>query len=172
MATANNTYDVRIQLKNDIEANWIAHPIVPLAGEVIIYSADREHPYSRLKIGDGTLNTDNLPFIDAGTLNGDASFILKYANFASFPSPGSPDKLYVDLSTSNIYHYTANTGYTQLAQFTVSTATIHDVVFWGAGTMTNASVASGILTIKNGIAPQLLTQNTQVVTNITGGVSI
>lgn len=46
---------------------------------------------------------------------------------------------------------------------------IKDVVYWGPGSMTNASVTNGILNIKNGIAPQLLTQNVLVVTDVQGG---
>ena len=61
----------RIQLKNDTEANWDkAIHFVPLLGEVIIYSADDTHPFSRLKVGDGITTVVNLPFIDASTLNG------------------------------------------------------------------------------------------------------
>ena len=61
----------RIQLKNDTEANWNkAKNFVPLKGEVIIYSADDTHPFSRLKVGDGNTTVNNLPFIDATTLNG------------------------------------------------------------------------------------------------------
>ena len=32
---SNGTYKMRIQLKADTEANWRAHPIVPLANEII-----------------------------------------------------------------------------------------------------------------------------------------
>jgi len=77
MATSNNTIKTRIQLKSDTEENWIkAGPkdgstgFVPLRGELIIYSADETHAFSRLKIGDGTTNVVALPFIDSGTLNG------------------------------------------------------------------------------------------------------
>ena len=61
----------RIQLKNDTEANWDkALRFTPKEGEVIIYSTDDSHPFSRLKVGDGRTTVVNLPFIDAGTLNG------------------------------------------------------------------------------------------------------
>lgn len=158
IGNSNNVLATRIQLKSDTETNWLANSITPLLGEIIIYTPDANHSYSRLKVGDGQTNVTSLPFIDAGSINGDETFILKYANFDSFPSPGEVDKLYVDLSTSKIYHYAAGTGYTQLANFnmTVSKSTIRDVVFWGPGSMTNASVQDGILTIRNGVAPQLL----------------
>jgi len=118
MATANNTIKTRIRLKSDTEANWNkAGPkdgsagFVPLAGELIVYSADATHPFSRLKVGDGSTNVVNLPFIDAGTLNGNETEIVKKENFAAFPSPGSEDKLYVDLETNRIYHYSPASGY-------------------------------------------------------------
>lgn len=66
-----NTVHTRIQLKNDTEANWNrAINFVPLQGELIIYSADESHPFSRIKIGDGETTVINLPFIDAKTING------------------------------------------------------------------------------------------------------
>lgn len=173
MATANNTINTRIQLKSDTEANWqvVNSTFIPLEGEMIIYTPDNTHSYSRAKIGDGHTSVGDLAFLDAGTLNGDESFVVKYATFNNFPSPGSPYKLYIDLSTSNIYHYSSISGYTQLVSFTLTHTTIHDVVHWGAGRMTQASVVNGILTIRNGEAPQLLRQEVQVVTNITGGIS-
>lgn len=67
MATT-RTIKTRIQLKNDTEAHWnLATNFVPLMGEVIIYSADDTHPFSRLKVGDGVTTVENLPFIHAGT---------------------------------------------------------------------------------------------------------
>lgn len=173
MAIANNTIQTRIQLKSDTEANWerVGLTFIPLDGEMIIYSPDATHDYTRAKIGDGHTAVGSLPFLDAGTINGDESFVLKYANFDAFPSPGATDKLYIDLSTALIYYYSATNGYTQLMSLSLTRTTVHDVVHWGPGTMTNASVTNGILTIRNGVAPQLLTQNVQVVTNITGGAS-
>ena len=61
----------RIQLKNDTENNWNkALSFVPLMGEVIIYSPDDSHPFSRIKVGDGVTTVINLPFIDATTIDG------------------------------------------------------------------------------------------------------
>ena len=68
---ATNTIKTRIQLKNDTEINWNkAKNFIPLRGEAIIYSADSSHPFSRLKVGDGTTPVIDLPFIDAGSING------------------------------------------------------------------------------------------------------
>ena len=76
---AENTIKTRIQLKNDTEANWNkAGPkdgslgFIPKQGELIIYTADEAHPFCRLKVGDGSTNVVNLPFIDAGTIGGKA----------------------------------------------------------------------------------------------------
>ena len=70
---AENTINTRIQLKNDTEAHWdLAVNFIPRKGEAIVYSADSTHPFSRLKIGDGSTTVSNLPFVDAGTLGGAA----------------------------------------------------------------------------------------------------
>ena len=61
----------RIQLKCDTEANWRkAVGFSPLLGELIIYSTDETHPFFRIKVGDGITNVNDLPFIDASTING------------------------------------------------------------------------------------------------------
>ena len=68
---ASNTIKTRVQLKCDTEANWDrAVNFRPLKGEVIIYSTDDTHPFSRFKVGDGSTLVSDLPFIDAATLNG------------------------------------------------------------------------------------------------------
>lgn len=68
---SNPIIKTRIQLKNDIEANWnkIAQ-FIPLRGELIVYSTDETHPFSRLKIGDGTTPIIDLPFLEAETIGG------------------------------------------------------------------------------------------------------
>lgn len=67
-----NTINTRIQLKSDTESNWelIDETFVPLNGEIIIYAADGEHAYTRLKVGDGRTVLHNLHFIDAGSIDG------------------------------------------------------------------------------------------------------
>lgn len=176
MATANNTIKTRIRLKSDTEANWNkAGPrdgsagFVPLQGELIVYSADATHPFSRLKVGDGSTNVVNLPFIDAGTLNGEETEIVKKDSFSQFPSPGSEDKLYVDLSTNRIYHYAAASGYTQLSNFNynVSKSQVGSVVSWLPGVAAQAKIENNILKITNGMLPELLWLKTDVVTDVT-----
>ena len=58
------TMQTRIQQKTDTEANWNLSNLVPLAGELIIYSPDENHTASRLKIGDGVTVVTELPFVD------------------------------------------------------------------------------------------------------------
>ena len=178
MATANNTIKTRIQLKSDTEANWNkagpkdgSNGFVPLSGELIVYTADATHPFCRLKVGDGVTNVVNLPFIDAGTINGEEVEIVKLNTYDDFPSPGNSDKLYIDLSTSKIYHYTNTTGYIQLSNFiyTATKSTVKNITYWGPGRAASAEIANNILKITNGIAPQLLTENMMVVTDIQKG---
>ena len=175
MAISNNTIKTRIQLKSDTEANWSkagpkegSNGFVPLMGELIVYTPDATHPFSRLKIGDGTTNVVNLPFIDSGTINGEEVEIVKCAQKIDFPSPGSPDKLYIDLETSKIYHYAVGNGYSQLSNFEYSPVktTIQRIVYWGPGKMTTLEIANSILEVTNGIEPELRTTNFEVVTDI------
>lgn len=73
------TLFTRIAQKHDLEVNWLANPIIPLQGELIIYDIevdsagntlalpdDRTEPYTyeRIKIGDGISTATALPFID------------------------------------------------------------------------------------------------------------
>ena len=54
---------MRTQQKHDIEANWQkAAAFIPMSGELIIYDADENYDYSRLKIGDGITSVIDLPF--------------------------------------------------------------------------------------------------------------
>ena len=187
MATNTNTIKTRVQLKSDTEANWKKSVLstdhidgektsgtsfVPLLGELIVFTSDDTHPFSRLKVGNGEQNVLALPFIDAGTLNGDVlpeSTVVFYPDIDSFPSPSTPNKLYVDLSTGIIYCYTYSGGYTQLSNFTYSLekTTVSSIAYWRAGSMTTLSCAGGTLSVTNGILPQLNYDNISVVRNIT-----
>ena len=117
---ATNTIKTRIQLKCDTEANWnkavlvneggiektTGTSFVPREGEVIIYKADDTHPFSRLKVGDGTTNVVRLPFIDSGSVGG---FVFK-EQFSLFPSIGYENELYVDVANGLIYKWTNSGG--------------------------------------------------------------
>ena len=180
MATNNNTIKTRIQLKSDTEENWRKSVLttdapgiglktsgasfVPLKGELIVYLEDSTHPFSRLKIGDGNTNVVNLPFVNAVTINGDEIGIVKKNSANDFPSPGSSDKLYIDLSTNRIYHYVLGSGYAQL--FNVSTTTIGSVMDWTRGEATIASAEGNVLKIDNGSAPNLFWMEKTVVNDV------
>lgn len=161
----------RIQLKNDTETNWNkAINFIPKQGEIIIYSADDSHPYSRLKVGDGATTVTSLPFVDAGTLNGEvlADVIVTGANRYSFPPIGQEHKLYVDLNKDAIYCYKPNTGYTQLSHFkyTATKTQISTITGWNPGIMTTAAVNGNNLIIENGAVPVLELGTLDVVTDI------
>ena len=56
----------RIQHKVDTEANWTTagqNGFIPKNGEFIIYKEDENHPYRRVKVGDGVTPVHELPFI-------------------------------------------------------------------------------------------------------------
>ena len=61
---ATKTLNGRVISKHDIEENWwLAKNFIPQAGEIIIYDPDENYYYSRLKIGDGVQNVNDLPFL-------------------------------------------------------------------------------------------------------------
>lgn len=50
--------------KNGSEADWAKiQKYIPPNGEIIIYNADENHPYDRIKRGDGVHLPRDLPFI-------------------------------------------------------------------------------------------------------------
>ena len=168
---ATNTLEGRIRLKMDTEENWNANPIVPLAGELIIYSADSTHSYSRLKVGDGSSSVTALPFIDAGTIQGselpDGS-VYTFPNRSSFPYPGVPNSLYIDLSKNIIYCYTSTGGYAQLSNFTYSVerTQVSNITYWRTGVQPTFNAEGGILKVTTGVLPSLNYETISVVRNI------
>lgn len=173
MAVSNNTLKMRIQSKNDTEANWnklgpnSSSPFVPLHGEIIIYLPDNTHDYTRLKVGDGSTNVVSLPFIDAGSINGEKTVIQEYLNFSSFPQPGSPHKLYIDLETNQIYYFDSSRGYILLIG--TQTAQTSRITWWGPGAPTQANIEDNILKITNGTAPLLAYNNVNAVSGLVIG---
>ena len=66
------TFNTRIVHKHDIEVNWNkAVNFVPKAGELIVYDADENYNYPRLKLGDGIKKVVELPFATQGALQSD-----------------------------------------------------------------------------------------------------
>lgn len=63
MATE-KTINARMQMKTDTALNWSkAINFIPKKGEIIIYEADSDHGYERMKIGDGSTKVNDLPFV-------------------------------------------------------------------------------------------------------------
>lgn len=61
---ANKNINARFQNKHDIEANWLTlENFIPMQGEIIVYDVDSSHNFIRVKVGDGSNNINNLPFI-------------------------------------------------------------------------------------------------------------
>ena len=126
---ATNTIKTRIQLKNDTEAHWsLAVNFVPKEGEVIIYSADDTHPFSRLKVGDGETTVNNLPFIDANSINN----LILVETYNDLPSTGDVNYKYIVVRTTTVYEwdqiqenynalYNFNTTYTGRAGISINT---------------------------------------------------
>lgn len=58
-----NLSKARIQQKRETQANWEKSSLVPKDGEIIVYKKDSNNPAPRMKIGDGSTNVNNLPFV-------------------------------------------------------------------------------------------------------------
>lgn len=71
----------RIIQKHATASDWAkAVNFVPLAGEVIVYDVDANYSYERIKIGDGSKNVNDLPFlmsVDSNELNAMLEEVLK-----------------------------------------------------------------------------------------------
>lgn len=174
MAILNNTIQTRVQLKSDTEAKWEiagANGFTPLLGELIIYTSDDTHSYSRVKIGDGNTNINVLPFVDAGTINGETlpeDNIVFYASKSLFPYPGASNKLYIDLSNNRIYYYTPAGGYGQLSNFiyNIEKTSVSNITYWRTGSQTKLNCNNGILNVTSGVLPSLNYETISVVKNI------
>ena len=55
----------RIALRIDTEGEWnkVGNEMIPLKGELIIYSTDELYSFQRFKVGDGQTELNKLPFI-------------------------------------------------------------------------------------------------------------
>lgn len=53
------------------EAEWNLLPkVVPFKGELVLYAPDRNHPYVRMKVGDGKTLLKELPFTINDVIDG------------------------------------------------------------------------------------------------------
>ena len=67
----------RVSQLHRTEAEWARLPnFIPLAGEIIVFDADSEHKYVRLKIGDGVVQADG---VISGTKLKDLPFFIDSA---------------------------------------------------------------------------------------------
>ena len=56
----------KFTLKADIELNWKkAINFIPKFNELIIYEPDETYEYYRVKVGNGIMNVNELPFVTA-----------------------------------------------------------------------------------------------------------
>lgn len=83
--------NVRYILKHDTEENWKkASNFSPKNGEPIIYDIDSTHTKQRIKIGDGSTNVNNLPFI----ANDNLLESIKYVSESELSSEENLDASY------------------------------------------------------------------------------
>ena len=84
----------RVVQKHDTEENWNkATNFIPKKGEVIIYDPDSIHLYSRQKVGDGTKNINELPFLGATVETADSSESLSKIQYtAESAIPDTPEQ--------------------------------------------------------------------------------
>ena len=158
----------RIQLKNDTEENWNkATNFIPKRGELIIYNAetgnvDEARRFPRFKIGDGKTAVINLPFTTR-------NIIKSYATQSDFPSIGTADSLYIDLSTRLLYYYTNSSGYLLFSTttYTPQKTSLNIPSGWSPGQMTMLSIEGYSLKIENGTEPSLTLTPTNIVTDVT-----
>ena len=183
MANNNKTIKTRVQLKSDTEENWNKSVLVsdggtktsgtsfvPLLGELIVYIADATHPFSRLKVGDGETNVVRLPFIDAGTLNGELipnDQVEFYNNYNAFPSEGQGDILYIDLATRRIYYYSTQYARYEWLSYTISRGTATYISNFSVGALPSMEARKGVLYFNTGTLPSMTKQNLSVVTDLT-----
>lgn len=67
---ADKRIKTRMVQKHATASNWEkAINFIPLQGEVIVYDADNNYNYERIKIGDGEQNVNSLPFLNDVNLN-------------------------------------------------------------------------------------------------------
>lgn len=140
----------------------------PALGEIVIYDKDTTHDYARIKIGDGSSLVSALPFIDAGSVNGEivTPAIEQYDTFNNFPAVGNDSTLYYDKQQSELYCWVNSSGYVKIssAGSEYQSLQIKTVDTWDAGKMTNLTAQDQTLYVENGTVPTLTTQDQTVLT--------
>jgi hypothetical protein len=111
-------------------------------------------------VGNGTTNVTALPFIDAGTINGE-TIVNEIVTFSgSFPSNGDSTKLYVNTYSKAIYYYNG-TSYDKLSNYTytISKSNTSTITNWNAGRQPTFSLNGGYFFIYTGETPTLSYMN-------------
>lgn len=144
---------------------------VPRVGEIVVYDKDENHDYARMKIGDGSTLVAQLPFIDAGTINGKTiePVVLRFASYEQFPAIGSTGSLYFDEKNNALYCWVNSSGYVKIsfASNEYKTVTLLTIQSWDPGEMTVLNAAGGVLNVTNGRAPSLVPVESTVLTRNT-----
>ena len=94
--------NTRLRQKIDVETNWNkATNFIPLDGEIIIYKADENHPYERIKIGDG-----ETPVIDLAFINSIDANLTQSGQAADAKAVGdSVEDLYKRLNSNSVLNF-------------------------------------------------------------------
>lgn len=143
-------FQSRIQLKHDIEENWLkAINFVPKEGEIIIYDSDSNNPTPRFKIGDGVTVIGSLPFVAAQadwniTDESDSGYIRNKPNY---------NKIVTDLeklSTNVAYINKENNENIENPDIAASSIIIDSALSrTSANPVQNATITAELDTIKN-----------------------
>lgn len=159
--------EYKIQHKTAEE--WVYDTVyVPRVGEIVIYDKDETHDYARMKVGDGSSLVAQLPFLDAGTINGKTiePVVLRYRSYDQFPPIGSTGSLYFDEQNNALYCWVNSSGYVKIsfASNEYRTITLLTVRSFDPGEMTTLTASDGVLNVVNGRIPSLATVESAVLT--------
>ena len=143
-------FQSRIQLKHDIEENWLkAINFVPKEGEIVIYDSDSNNPTPRFKIGNGVAVIGSLPFVAAQadwniTDESDSGYIKNKPNY---------DKIVTDLeelSTNVAYINKENNENIESPDIAASSVIIDSTLSrTSANPVQNATITAELDTIKD-----------------------
>lgn len=152
---------------HDTSDGWVAKPtVVPNLGQIVVYDMDNTHDYARIKIGDGVTIVSQLPFIDAGTVNGQTivDVIQRYNTKDNFPAIGDLKSLYFDNTNEVLYCWNGANGYVRLsfAADEYRSVNLQSLLTWDAGTQTTVNANAGTMFVVNGTSPTLEIANMSV----------
>lgn len=154
---------------HDTSEGWVGKPtVVPNLGQIIVYDKDSTHNYARIKVGDGVTIASQLPFIDAGTVNGQTilDVIKRYDTKDSFPAIGDLKSFYFDTTNEVLYCWTNNSGYVRLSSAAdeYRSISLQSLLTWDEGSPTTINAHEGTMFVVNGTSPSLDIANTSVLT--------